>query len=118
MASDGPEYFRLNVLDALVPSRTYGLRLLKGTVVSSELVGAAPTLVIAISDKNTPEVTLRLSRLSPSDLHIREGTVIEFEGAGVSFRPSPFMLTLDVSVCQWAANDAAIRCELERRAPR
>jgi hypothetical protein len=112
-ASDGREYFRLNVLDAGIPGGTYGLRWLTGTIVSSEVVGTAQTIAVAMSDNDTPEVTLKISRLSPVDLRIGNGTVVEFEGVGVAFTPSPFMLALEASVCKRPANDAPLRCELE-----
>jgi hypothetical protein len=113
-ASDGPEYFRMNLLNAVIPGGTKRLRWLKGTVVSSEVVGTAHNIVLAISDKDTPEVTLKLDRLPPASIRIRQGAVVEFEGVGVAFTRSPLMLTLKVSGCEQVAKDAVLRCELEK----
>jgi hypothetical protein len=109
-ASDAADYFRLNLLNAEIPGGARGLRWLKGTVVSSEAVGTTCNIVLAASDKDTPEVTLKVDRLPPANVRIPKGAVVEFDGAGVAFTPSPFMLTLEVEACQQIANEGVLRC--------
>lgn len=117
-ASDGTEYFRLQLLHSDIPGGVRGLRWLKGTVVSSEAVGTTRNIVLAMSDRDTPEVTLKVDRLPPANVHIRKGAVVEFDGAGAAFTPSPFMLTFEVEGCRQAANEGVLRCGSESRLQR
>lgn len=114
-ASDGTEYFRTNLLNSLIPGGTYGLHWLKGTVISSEVVGTAGNILVAISDKDTPEVALRVDRLPPTNVRIRKGAAIEFEGVGAAFTRSPLMLTLEVEACRQIGSDGVLRCGRENR---
>jgi hypothetical protein len=117
-ASDGADYFRRQLLNSDIPSGVRGLRWLKGTVVSSEVVGSTRNIVLAMSDKDTPEVTLKIDRLPPADIRIRKGAVVEFDGVGMAFAPSPFMLTFEVEACRQAGNEDLLRCGPETRLQR
>lgn len=117
-ASGGTGYFRLQLLNSDIPGGVRGLRWLKGTVVSSEAVGTTRTILLAMSDRETPEVTLKLDQVPPANIRIRKGTVVEFDGAGAAFTPSPFMLTLVVEACRQAAIESALRCGPEKRVRR
>ena len=94
------------------PGGTYGLRWLKGTVVSSDPAETARTLLVAVSGADTPEAMLRVGRVSPPGVRVRKGAAVEFEGETVDFSPSPFMLTIKVDVCRGGTNNAGLRCEL------
>ena len=51
-------------------------------------------LLVAISDKTTPEVTLILD--PPFTGKIEPGTELQCEGIGKSFSKEPFMVVMDV----------------------
>lgn len=116
-ASDGAGYFRLNLLNHEIPGGTYGLRWLKGTVLSSEALGTTRNIVLPISGESVPEVTLKIDRLPPANVRIRKGIVVEFDGMGEAFTPLPFMLTLAVEACRQVTNEAEWRCGPERELP-
>jgi hypothetical protein len=64
---------------------------MRGTVVSN----TNKTIVLAMSDKTNPEVTLVLDE--PISGKIEPGTVLDFDKAvGKEFTQSPFMLTFDI----------------------
>jgi tetratricopeptide (TPR) repeat protein len=87
MAADGAQYFESSVKGAALPK-------LKGKLVSQTPAIKPKTLVLALSDDTTPEVTLNLS--APLAGKADAGTVIEFEGVPSAFTQSPFMVTMDV----------------------
>jgi hypothetical protein len=93
-SSNGADYFKTNLQDAEVPGGANGLAFLKGTVLSSEPSDQPETLVLAMSDKTTQEVTLRLH--PPFDHTLTAGTEFEFSGIAKSFTSDPFMLTFDL----------------------
>jgi hypothetical protein len=80
---NGQQYFDSGLKDAAAPR-------LRGTLVSH----TAKSIVLALSDKTTPEVTLELETPIPGKAE--PGTVLEFEGVAKSFTSAPFMLTMDV----------------------
>ena len=86
---DGPEYWEV-MQDALIPGGYSGVNTLPATVIS----GSLDVLVVAISDRQTPEVTLRLRK--PLEALIPAGSDIEFEGVAITFTAEPFMVTLEV----------------------
>jgi len=86
-AADGAQYFESSVKGAALPK-------LKGKLVSQTPAIKPKTLVLALSDDTTPEVTLNLS--APLAGKADAGTVIEFEGVPTTFTQSPFMVTMDV----------------------
>jgi hypothetical protein len=86
MASDGPEYFEMGLKGALLPP-------LAGKLVSATPTDHPSVLVIAM-DGDKPEVTLRLAHWYKRPIAV--GSLITFEGVGMSFTQEPFMLTLEV----------------------
>jgi hypothetical protein len=90
---NGSEYFKENLLYNEIPGGALGLYEFTGTVLASTaLRNGASAVILALSDKTTPEVNLRINlalteKLSPD-------TQIEFSGVGESFRVNPFMLNL------------------------
>jgi hypothetical protein len=100
IAPDGQSYFESGVKGAALPK-------LKGKLVSQTPAIKPKTLVLAISDDTTPEVTLNLS--APLAGKADAGTVIEFEGVPTAFTQSPFMVTMDVEkekISGWPAQAA------------
>jgi len=86
VAADGAQYFESSVKGA-------GLPKLRGKLVSQTPAIKPKTIVLAMSDDTTPEVTLNLS--APLAGKADAGTVIEFEGVPTAFTQNPFMLTMD-----------------------
>lgn len=77
------------------------LPLLISTLISATPEGQPTTLVLAMSDGTTPEVTLQFKDNNGKDSHINgplfHGSQIQFEGIPVAFTKNPFMLTFDVT---------------------
>src|SRR5712692_9761360 len=100
IAPDGQEYFESDLKNAWVPGGVNGLDRLRGTVISAKPLDRPSTVIIAISDKITPEVTLQIkdARWQSTQLKagIKPGTEVEFEGVPVAFTREPFMLTFVV----------------------
>jgi hypothetical protein len=98
---DAQQYFDSSFKGALVPGGAGGLWYLAGTLLSAEPKEQPRVLVLAISDRNTPEVTLRFKDSKWKDGHITgpliPGSLIQFEGVAISFTKEPFMVTFDVS---------------------
>jgi tetratricopeptide (TPR) repeat protein len=80
---NGQAYFDSSMKDAAIPK-------LRGWVVEQR----PKELLVAISDKQTPEVTLQLD--APITAKVEPGTEIQFEGIGKSFTKEPFMVVMDV----------------------
>ena len=100
-ASDWQEYFDNSFRGALVPGRAGGVLYLTGTLLSAEPKEQPRLLVLAISDRSTPEVTLTFKDSKWNDSHIAgpliPGSLIQFEGIPISFTKEPFMVTFAVS---------------------
>ncbi|MCU1272656.1 MAG: hypothetical protein JWO48_87 [Bryobacterales bacterium] len=98
---DAQEYFDSSFKGAMVPGGAGGLWYLTGTLLSAEPREQPGVLVLAISDRSTPEVTLRFKDSKWNDSHIVgpliPGSLIQFEGVATSFTKEPFMVTFDVS---------------------
>jgi hypothetical protein len=92
-AADGTEYFRTSVQDTEVPGGTRGVYLFRATVLSWEPPDKPRKIVLAISDKTTPEVTLQFN--APLSQKSPVGTEVEFSGVAKSFASDPFMLTFE-----------------------
>ena len=92
-SSDGIQYFDQNLKDTQLP-------VLAGRVVSATPEDRPSVLVLARYDGVQPEVTLRLKHDNRTEDHmpgpVTAGSLIRFEGIGVSFIQEPFMLTFDV----------------------
>jgi hypothetical protein len=98
---DGENYFNNTVKGALLPGGVDGVRYLTGTLLSAEPTAEPSVLVLAISDRSTPEVTVRFKDSAWKDTHItgplKLGSLITFEGVPVTFTKEPFMVTFGVS---------------------
>lgn len=88
--TDGQEYFDNSFKGAMVPGGAGGLWYLSGTLLSAEPKEQPGVLVLAISDRCTPEVTLRFKDSKWNDSHITgpllPGSLIQFEGVATSFK--------------------------------
>lgn len=79
---NGQQYFDSSMKDAQIPQ-------LRGWVVEQK----PKELLVAISDKTTPELTLQVDSTLPK---VDPGTEITWEGIGKSFTKEPFMVVMDV----------------------
>ncbi len=90
------------IRDAVIPGGFRGLDALRGTVVSSSPPAKPTEIVLAMSDDQTPEVTLQLvdRRGTPTGFKkaITSGTTVEFSGIARKFSAEPFMLTFQVEL--------------------
>ena len=98
MSKDGEKYFKEKILGSLLP-------ILRGTIVSADSLENPEVIVLAMSDKTAPEVTLQIveqevqiRELRPAPLRksVAVGDEIEFMGVGAAFTKEPFMLTFNV----------------------
>ena len=84
--------------------RAGGVQYFTGTLLSAEPAEQTRVLVLAISDRSTPEVTLRFKNSKWNDTHITgplmRGSVMQFEGVPISFTKEPFILTFGVSTTE------------------
>ena len=92
MDTDGPNYFEMGLKGALLPP-------LAGKLVSATPIDH-PSILLLAMDGDQPQVTLRLAHGYKEETHmprpIAVGSLITFEGVGMSFTQEPFMLTLGV----------------------
>ena len=104
VAPDGDDYFKENLKGTMLPGGAGGISVFTGTLLSAEPAEQPSVLVVAISDSTTPEVTLQIKDAEWKDTHLNgplvRGSVIQFEGVGMSFTKEPFMLTLGVFVAK------------------
>ncbi len=95
VSQNGFQYFRENILDARLPW-------MRGTILSAD--DNPQTIVVAMSDKTSPEVTLQIVEHAPPNewrpaslhAHVEAGDEIEFMGIGTDFTKEPFMVTFYV----------------------
>jgi len=101
---DGQKYFDENLSGSLVPGGAGGVEYFTGTLLSAEPAELPRVLVLAISDRSTPEVTLRFKNSKWNDTHITgplmRGSVIQFEGVPISYTKEPFMVTFGVPTAE------------------
>lgn len=108
MAPDGQQYFDSSMKDAQIPE-------LRGWLVEQR----PKEILIAISDKTTPELTLQSETPFPGK--VEPGTELTFEGVGKSFTKEPFMVVMEVdrkNVKGWPSAPAAkkpARAKAKRR---
>src|SRR5215472_2996888 len=104
VAPDGVDYFKENLKGTMLPGGAAGVTLFTATLLSAKPAEQPSVLVVAISDSTTPEVTLQIKDAEWKDTHLNgplvRGSVIQFEGVGMSFTKEPFMLTLGVFVAK------------------
>jgi len=86
-APEGPQYFDSGLKEAEAPK-------LKGKLVSQSPALRPKTLVLALSDATTPEVTINLATPLPGKAE--PGTELTFVGVAKTFTQKPFMITMDV----------------------
>lgn len=86
-APDGVDYFNMGMKGALLPA-------LMGEVVELKPETNPTTIVLAMEDSATPDVTLRFDK--PLKGKVAARTKLTFEGVGDSFTPKPFMVVFDV----------------------
>jgi hypothetical protein len=100
VSNDGYQYFDESVRHTMLPE-------LKGTVVAAAPLKNSDTIVLALSDKTNPEVTLKLfepSSNKPQDWRrasipgVERGDEIEFMGVADDFVREPFMVTFNVDM--------------------
>jgi tetratricopeptide (TPR) repeat protein len=91
---NGAQYFEASVKETLLPGGVLGVSKFKGTLVEAKPPKNPKALVVAISDAQTPEVTLALDEPLVGSAPV--GTELEFEGGGQAFTQDPFNLTLEV----------------------
>ncbi len=88
---DGEQYFESSMKGALVPPEEQPA--FTGTVISQDGARAAKSVVLGISDPNTPEVTLKFDAPVPGTP--APGTKIQFRGVASTFTREPFMVTFE-----------------------
>jgi hypothetical protein len=120
-AADGDAYFESQIKNAVLPGGANGLHGLKGTVISSRPPDHPSEVVLAISDANTPEVTLKfLDKLGKAD-HLRRaitpGTRVAFAGVAEAYTKNPFMLTLETQIGAAPKGGFAVTVEALESAP-
>ncbi len=84
---DGATYFSSSMKDALIPT-------LKGKVVSIQPALKPKTVVMALEDGTTPDVTLKFDTALPGK--VEPGTELSFEGVPQSYTATPFMVVFNV----------------------
>lgn len=112
---NGQQYFDQGMKGALVPPE--GAPPLKGKLVSAEPARAPKTLVLALSDATTPEVTLKLD--TPMSGTAAPGTELTFRGIPASFTKQPFMVVFDAektNVKGWPAPAPAKKAPVRKGA--
>jgi hypothetical protein len=110
LAANGAEYFQNSVKGAGLPGGHQGVTKFKGRLVAHRPAANPKELVLAISDADTPEVTLTLEEGATMRGKAEPGTEIEFEGTATAFTKDPFMLTFEVEkekLLGWPAPAAA-----------
>jgi hypothetical protein len=91
--TEGLDYFEKNIKGALLPP-------LAGKLVSA-MPSDHPSVLVLAMDGDEPQVTLRLThgygrQEARLPRPIALGSLITFQGVGISFTQEPFMLTLEV----------------------
>ena len=93
---NGQQYFENSMKGAALPGGAEGVKQFKGRVVSHKPATRPKEIVLAISDAETPEVTLKLDEESVMPGKAEPGTEIGFEGTAVSYSRDPFMVVFEV----------------------
>ncbi len=102
IAPNGDQYFESGMKGALVPPEN--VPPLKGKLVRQEPAKNPKELVLALSEPNTPEVTLKLDEAMVG--RAEPGTDLEFRGIPTAFSKEPFMVTFEAekkNVSGWPA---------------
>lgn len=98
LSAGGDDYFESSMRDCILPP-------LYGTVVSATPEDDPTTFVLALSNRETPEATVRLVKKRDREFvrsslgrRIRPGDGIRFQGIPVNYETDPFDLVFDVEV--------------------
>src|SRR5580692_12358337 len=94
-ANDGDVFFESNLKKSLFPGGRNGVRVFSGTVVSSSPIEHPSELVLAISEDNHLEATVKLKE-GHFKGPIAPGSRVAFRGFVTAYMKNPFMLTLEV----------------------
>jgi hypothetical protein len=113
---NGQTWFESNLKDAFVPAGMEGVRSFTGTVLSSTPEAHPGELILALSDKQTPEVTLHFidehGKAAHAKKPIPSGTRVAFDGIAKAFTSDPFMLTFEAGLAnKLAGTDLAVYVE-------
>ena len=109
--AEGEKYFESSMKGALLPT-------FSGKVVSMEPATRPKTVVLAVEDAATPEVTLKFETALPGK--VEPGTTLSFEGVPDSYTANPFMVVFNVDkehLHGWTGTNAGPKPPV-RRAPR
>lgn len=90
-APDGDKYFAGDIQGKQLPK-------LRGTVLKATPPRAPREITLAMTQDNTPDVTLKLTVAMPRALSA--GTLLSFEGTGDSFTKDPFLLVVNADSAQ------------------
>ena len=90
-ASDGEKYFASDLQGKPLPK-------LKGTVIRATPLRAAREITLAMSDSNTPDITLKLT--VPLSRPVPAGASLSFQGTGDSFTKAPFALVVTADTAE------------------
>ena len=110
--AEGEKYFESSMKGALLPT-------FSGKVVSIEPATRPKTVVLAIEDATTPEVTLKFETALPGK--VEPGTTLSFEGVPESYAANPFMVVFNVDkehLHGWTGVNAAQKPPARRAPPR
>ena len=110
---NGQTWFESNLKDVFVPAGMEGVRSFTGTVLSSTPEEHPNELVLALSDNQTPEVTLHFIDEHGKPAHAKKpipsGTRVAFDGIAKAFTGNPFMVTFEVGLAnKLAGTDLAV----------
>jgi tetratricopeptide (TPR) repeat protein len=117
---NGQQYFENSMKGAALPGGAEGVKQFKGRVVSHKPATRPKEIVLAISDAETPEVTLKLDEESFMAGKADPGTEIGFEGTAVSYSKDPFMVIFEVekdNISGWPSAAAAKPAGKSKKAP-
>ena len=92
--TEGAAYFENNMKGAALPGGAGGVEKFVGKLIEAKPEVKPKTLVLAIEDGTTPDVTLNLD--APLTGKMEPGAEIGFEGIASGYTASPFMVTFDV----------------------
>ncbi len=91
--ANGQQFFDANMKGAKVPGGAEGVQRFRGTLVAAKPATRPTELLVAVTDPNTPEATLKLDKaLAGKPV---PGGEVEFEGVPASYTRDPFMVTFE-----------------------
>lgn len=118
---NGQQYFEANMKGAALPGGAQNVKQFKGRVISHKPAVRPKEVVLAMSDAETPEVTLKLDEGENLPGKAEAGTEIAFEGTAISYSKDPFMVVFEVEkdkVSGWPAASAAKPAATKKSTPK